>query len=366
MRNILMLAVVVCSTALGSCPGEAQQLLERYQALLSERDHFNSSGQRLTTAAAIIRQDRANYHLFGLRDPGDEDDRIFANVDNRAALERMLERGRSGPGVVSRIVNGAPFVRVEVWSAHDGPYVVVTLIEPPSAGNEEAKGANSPPPSASSAGKTPNANETKSGTGFYVSDDGYLITNEHVIDSCNAISVIGPAEQRIPASLVRASKSDDLALLKTNTRPLVAATFESTRISQGATVVTYGYPLAGLLASSGNVSSGLVTALSGLDDNPRQMQISAPVQPGNSGGPLVDAKGAVVGVVVAKLNALAVARITKDIPQNINFAIKASSVIDLLDANSVRYRTDAPQSDLSVEALTELMKAYTVRIECRQ
>jgi len=364
MRTIRILAVAVCSIILEIHPSQAQQLLERYQALLSERDHFNSSGQRLTTAAAVIRQDRANFHLFGLRDPGDENDRIFANVDNRAALERMLDRGRSGPGVIDRIVSGTPFVRVEVWSGRDGPFVVVTLIEPPGGGDEASKGANTSPPSGSSPEKAPSANEAKSGTGFYVSDDGYLITNEHVVDSCNTLKVVGAAEERIPARLIRASKSDDLALLKTNTKPLVTAIFESSRISQGATIVTYGYPLTGLLAATGNVSSGLVTALSGLDDNPRQMQISAPVQPGNSGGPLVDSKGAVVGVVVAKLNALAVARVTKDIPQNINFAIKASSVIDLLDANTVKYRVEASQTEMSVEALTELMKAYTVKIEC--
>jgi S1-C subfamily serine protease len=94
------------------------------------------------------------------------------------------------------------------------------------------------------------------------------------------------------------------------------------------------------------------------------MQISAPVQPGNSGSPLVDTKGAVVGVVVAKLDAMAVAGITKDIPQNINFAIKASAVIDLLDANSINYHSEALQREWSVEALTQQMKKYTVRIEC--
>src|SRR5664280_1375442 len=100
-----MAKVVVCSVIMGSSPSRAQQLLESYQAFLSERDHFNSNGQRLTTAAAIIRQDRANYHRYGLRDPGDESDIFFANADNRAALERLLERGRAEPGVISRIVN---------------------------------------------------------------------------------------------------------------------------------------------------------------------------------------------------------------------------------------------------------------------
>jgi hypothetical protein len=131
-----------CSIIIGPSRSKAQQLLESYQAFLSERDHFNSSGQRLTTAAAIIRQDRANFHRFGLKDPGDESDRFFANADNRAALERMLELGRAESGVISRIVNSTPLVRVEVWQGSAGPFVVVTLIEPSRIRSEpQAKGA---------------------------------------------------------------------------------------------------------------------------------------------------------------------------------------------------------------------------------
>jgi YARHG domain len=140
MRKLLMLLVVVFATIGGSYSSEAQQLLESYVALLSERDHFNSNGQRLTTAAAIIRQDRANFHRFGLRDPADEDDKFFADEGNRAALERLLEHGRAEPGVISRIVNGTPLVRVEVWQGNGGPFVVVTLIETPAVGGESPPG----------------------------------------------------------------------------------------------------------------------------------------------------------------------------------------------------------------------------------
>jgi hypothetical protein len=91
---------------------QAQQLIGSYVALLSEADHFNSSGQRLSSAAAIIRQDRANFHRFGIKDPQDEGDAFFADEGNRAALEQMLERGRAEPGVIARIVNGTPLIRV--------------------------------------------------------------------------------------------------------------------------------------------------------------------------------------------------------------------------------------------------------------
>ena len=155
MRNVLMLVVVVCATIVGSHPSHAQQLLESYVAILSERDHFNSNGQRLTTAAAIIAQDRANFHRFGLRDPADEDDKFFADEYNRAALDRMLEHGRAEPGVISRIVNGTPLVRVQVWKGNAGPFVVVTLVELPTIGGGSSEQVNASPPSASSQGQTP-------------------------------------------------------------------------------------------------------------------------------------------------------------------------------------------------------------------
>ena len=212
---------------------------------------------------------------------------------------------------------------------------------------------------------TARVSKKSSGTGFFVSTDGYLITNAHVVNSCETVKAVDDSLNSIPLRVVRVTKKDDLAVLKANTRRASIATFrESSSINQGETVILYGYPLAGLLASAGNVSTGLVTALAGLGDDASQMQISAPVQPGNSGGPLVDTKGAVIGVVVAKLDAIAIAKITSDIPQNINFAIKASAVTNLLDASSVKYHRETMTKDLSVETLTQQIKQYTVKIEC--
>jgi hypothetical protein len=140
------LFVAAWLAVLGANPSRAQQLLENYQAFLSERDHFNSRGQRLMTAAAIIRQDRANYHRFGLKDQDDESDEFFATIGNRSALERLLEYGRAEPGVISSIVNETPLVRVEVWRGNAGPFVVVTLITPRSTSNVSPKEENASPP----------------------------------------------------------------------------------------------------------------------------------------------------------------------------------------------------------------------------
>jgi hypothetical protein len=126
---MLFLAIAIGIAAVTATPGQAQQLIGSYRAFLSERDHFNSNGVRLTSAAAIIRQDRANYHRFGIRDPQDEGDGFFAEADNREALERMLEHGRADPGVIARIVNGTVLIRVDIYRDPDGPFIRVTLLD---------------------------------------------------------------------------------------------------------------------------------------------------------------------------------------------------------------------------------------------
>jgi S1-C subfamily serine protease len=126
----------------------------------------------------------------------------------------------------------------------------------------------------------------------------------------------------------------------------------------------YGFPLAGLLASGGNATIGNITALAGLANDSRFLQISAPVQPGNSGGPLLDRSGNVVGVVVAKLNALDIASVTGDIPQNVNFAIKASVAVAFLDAQHVDHGDTEGGAVLTTPDVAERGKALTAQVIC--
>jgi hypothetical protein len=127
MLRLLVTAAALVAAVIAT-PVRAQTLVESYTAFLSEADHFNSNGQRLTSAAAIIRQDRANFHRFGRGDPGDEGDRFFASIDNRAAMERMLERGRATPCTINAIVNRTPLIRVDIYRDTDGPLIRVTVL----------------------------------------------------------------------------------------------------------------------------------------------------------------------------------------------------------------------------------------------
>ena len=137
------------------------------------------------------------------------------------------------------------------------------------------------------------------------------------------------------AVVVARDQENDLALLAAPVS-LPAADFRGDpAIRAGDSVVAVGFPLHGLLASEANVTTGTVSALAGIGDDDRFLQMTVPVQPGNSGGPLLDLQGRVVGVVVAKLDAVRVASVTGDIPQNVNFAIKADVVQNFLRASGV-------------------------------
>ncbi len=130
-------------------------------------------------------------------------------------------------------------------------------------------------------------------------------------------------------------------------------------------MIAVGFPLHGLLASEANVTTGTVSALAGIGNDARFLQVTVPVQPGSSGGPLLDLQGHVVGVVVGKLDALRVASVTGDIPQNVNFAIKAGVVGTFLQANGIAAMVFGEEPrELSAAAVGAQAKEFTVLVEC--
>jgi serine protease Do len=204
--------------------------------------------------------------------------------------------------------------------------------------------------------------EAISGTAFFVSKEGKALTNAHVVEGCRQISV-NTEGQSSAAKILAMDERNDLALLATDLHPTQTANWRL-QVRQGEDIVVYGFPLTGVLASGGNVATGNVTALAGLADDSRFLQISAHVQPGNSGGPLLDRTGTLVGVVVAKLNALEIASATGDIPQNVNFAIKASVATSFLDAQRVAHVESAGAGALSTPDIAQRGKSFTVQVVC--
>ena len=195
-----------------------------------------------------------------------------------------------------------------------------------------------------------------------MTNHGDTLTAAHVVEKCPHPQ-LRLAGDSTAARVIARDKQNDLALLRADIHPTDIAHLRLS-VRQGEDVAVYGFPLAGLLASGGNITTGNVAALAGIGDDSRFLQISAPVQPGNSGGPLLDQSGNVIGIVVSKLDALKVASLIEDIPQNVNFAIKASVAGGFLDANNVAYESGQAGAKLPLADIAERAKTFTVGIVC--
>jgi S1-C subfamily serine protease len=211
--------------------------------------------------------------------------------------------------------------------------------------------------------------ESKSsvGSGFFVSkpmgsETAYVVTNFHVIDGCkSAFRVRYPVYQPVDAYVHAVDPQNDLALLSTK---LPASGFPSFRLNlkQGEQIASYGFPYGNDLAS---FTMGNVTSVVGLDNNTSAFQMSAPVQPGNSGGPLLDMNGRVIGMAQGILGTLRAAEaLGGAIPQNVNFGITATTIIGFLQAHSVDYRIDTERTKFEPEQIAEEAKKFSVKITC--
>lgn len=206
---------------------------------------------------------------------------------------------------------------------------------------------------------------TAYGSGFFVDDTGYLLTNAHVVRHCGDTRLRLADGRTEPALIVAGDEDNDLALLKIRGRNPDFAKFRGAPpIRLGESVVVFGYPLSGYLSKSGNLSTGLVASLAGAGDNEAEMQISAPIQSGNSGGPVVDQSGHVVGVVVAKSNTQTIDKDYVEVIQNANFAIKADVAKAFLDKLGVPYEVEPPGEDLKTPDVAEIAHAFSAQVIC--
>ncbi|WP_298878905.1 S1C family serine protease [uncultured Bradyrhizobium sp.] len=232
------------------------------------------------------------------------------------------------------------------------------------AARTAAAGDKQGPPPASKPGK---GAKSGFGTGFVISAAGHIVTNNHVIDGCSELKGNLTGEAAMVLRVVSADPNNDLALLQA---PSTATFKEFARIRDrsfhsGDSVVAIGFPYHGLLTSDFTVTTGIVSSLSGMRNDTRFLQISAPVQPGNSGGPLFDTSGQIVGVVTGKIPGLRIAALTGDIPENINFAIKTGALRDFLDNSVVPYQTAEPKGELKTADIAGNARAYTMLISCK-
>ena len=211
----------------------------------------------------------------------------------------------------------------------------------------------------------PAPGRSSSGSGIIVSRDGTVLTNRHVVQQCTSYEVIDDADRKLKATLQAVHETRDLALLKTEEGFRNAAPFRrdiTAKLGEAVTVV--GYPLAGVLGTKPTVGFGHVSSTVGLRGDPTQMQISVPIQRGNSGGPVLDHSGNVIGVVVSKLDALKLAQATGDLAQNVNFAIRGEFVRDFLQANRIGIHFDSASAALPNTEIASQGAVVTVRVRC--
>lgn len=182
------------------------------------------------------------------------------------------------------------------------------------------------------------------GTAFGIGN-GYFVTNNHVITGMKTLTLYHKDEST-PVSLVLGDQANDVALLKVNKEPESKTRIASaeglrlgdtSKVKQGDRIWTLGFPLSAVLGEKPVLTEGTISSLYGIGGDPRLFQISVQIQPGNSGGPLLNDKGEVIGITVSTINAAKIFQLTGGIPQNVNFAVKinyAKSLISMLpDAN---------------------------------
>jgi hypothetical protein len=200
---------------------------------------------------------------------------------------------------------------------------------------------------------------SSSGTGFFVSSQGHIVTNEHVVENCSAID-FSFGGQKHNALVLAVDKTNDIALLKTTFDNPQFLSFASSDPELLDPIIVAGYPFGDSLSSTIKVTRGVVSSLAGIGNNFSNVQIDAAIQPGNSGGPIVNEQGQVLAIAVSKLNAEYALKTFGSLPESVNFGVKGGVVKSFLRANGV----SVSESSLDTGKLGQILSEATVKLTC--
>ena len=199
------------------------------------------------------------------------------------------------------------------------------------------------------------------GSGFFVSATGFVVTNEHVVNECSSVGVKGYGTAR----LVKADAENDLALLKLELpKPAHFLRVRTEPARLGQDVVVFGFPLSSFLDNGLNVTTGIVSSEIGMHNDARMLQFTAAIQPGNSGGPIVDRTGNLVAVVRSKFSDKFALERGSFVPQSLNYGIKTDVLLRFLSSNGVRADIANEQRDKTVAELAATAREHTLLVTC--
>ncbi len=228
--------------------------------------------------------------------------------------------------------------------------------------------------------------QSGTGSGFFVSKMGHAITNAHVVQNCNNVTIGDNANKQVPAEVIYTDKSNDLALLKISSLEMASAEsksliqklsiaivplaskglLRSEDVRLGEKVLVAGYPYGDFFSNSIKVTTGVVSSTRGTGDDSGQFQLDAAIQPGNSGGPIYDSSGNIVGVVISQLDKLKIAKAIGSLPENVNFGIKASTVRQFLISSGLPSKKTEQTNEKSTEQLAEIARNQALMVVCYQ
>jgi V8-like Glu-specific endopeptidase len=204
-------------------------------------------------------------------------------------------------------------------------------------------------------GKNENDDSGTSGTAFFINKKGYLLTNNHVVDGCT-LSKISYKNKEYNTKLIATDKTLDLALLKAELKPKTFINFSNNEAKKLNTIYVAGYPLGKGLSDDLKISSGIVSSLKGFEDNSNEIQIDAPINSGNSGGPIINENGDLI--------AIAVSGMAKDQTEGINFGIKSSAAERFLKSNNINVNKSLYSRSKNKEQLLNILEEGTVYTYC--
>lgn len=203
------------------------------------------------------------------------------------------------------------------------------------------------------------------GTGFFVAASGKVLTNNHVIAGCAAISVSTTTGEDVAATLIGADEDNDLAVLDTAIAAPATAAFRVAAESRPQEpIVLVGYPNQGIAPIKPLMASGVVLNRSQADET--IFRIYADVRRGNSGGPVLDSHGLVVGVIFAKVDTVKVYEHTGDVIRHVGVAVKNAVVFDFLDQHAIAYSRTAVGRTLTDNEILTAARPYIARVGCWQ